>query len=546
MQRSIFLCALLLYVLLLCSLAMPLSSHAAPADSVITDCSNDAQLRSAVAAGGVITFACASTPANIPISTYMQVAGTVTIDGNNSVALDGGGLQAFFQVFAAGKLTLRNIILKNGRFNAVHPIEVFGEATLEKVTLQNNRASDDGGAIVLFSNRLMVNNSTFTDNTVGAANSTMTSSGGALQIDGGAATVQFSTFANNQALSQSSSLGGAIRVKSGSLAVTDSSFTGNRAFDGGALYIDSGTVVTLTRTIFTNNSAGYGGAIESNGEVQIDYSTFRQNQATVGDGGALWVLNSDADITYSTFSNNSAQTTGGAISCYANTLSVIHSTLSDNQAAGHGGGIYSTCNVNLTNSTLSSNRAVGQGGGALYQAGDGSANIAAVTIAGNSAAFGAGVYNDSAGNSAVALQYTLLANNSVGNCDGLITSQGYNLSSDTNCATFTQAGDQQNVTLALGPLTNNGGPTETQLPQTGNPAIDAIPTALCGFATDQRDVVRPQGSQCDIGAIEVAARQWLYLPLITRQDLRNYAWERQQDAGCRQNGGAPGCVSPAR
>ena len=28
------------------------------------------------------------------------------------------------------------------------------------------------------------------------------------------------------------------------------------------------------------------------------------------------------------------------------------------------------------------------------------------------------------------------------------------------------------------------------------------------------------------------------------QDLRNYSWERQHPAGCRQDGGAPGCVSP--
>jgi hypothetical protein len=54
----------------------------------------------------------------------------------------------------------------------------------------------------------------------------------------------------------------------------------------------------------------------------------------------------------------------------------------------------------------------------------------------------------------------------------------------------------------LGGLGDNGGATPTMLPGAGSAAIDASPDPDCP-ATDQRGVTRPQGPQCDIGAVEV-------------------------------------------
>jgi hypothetical protein len=60
--------------------------------------------------------------------------------------------------------------------------------------------------------------------------------------------------------------------------------------------------------------------------------------------------------------------------------------------------------------------------------------------------------------------------------------------------------------LQLGPLANNGGPTQTLALLKGSSAIDAIPlsSGLCP-ARDQRGHKRPdnpQESSCDIGAFE--------------------------------------------
>nr|BBJ47930.1 hypothetical protein SAVMC3_05590 [Streptomyces avermitilis] len=51
----------------------------------------------------------------------------------------------------------------------------------------------------------------------------------------------------------------------------------------------------------------------------------------------------------------------------------------------------------------------------------------------------------------------------------------------------------------MGPLADNGGPTDTTALLPGSPALDAADGCP---ATDQRGVARPQGTACDIGAYE--------------------------------------------
>jgi hypothetical protein len=95
----------------------------------------------------------------------------------------------------------------------------------------------------------------------------------------------------------------------------------------------------------------------------------------------------------------------------------------------------------------------------------------------------------------------LLASNSGGNCSGPVLDGGHDLSfAGAGCpATF--AGGDPN----LGPLQDNGGPSQTVSLGTGSAAIDQIPGSGAGCEpTDQRGVARPTGASCDIGAYEVA------------------------------------------
>jgi hypothetical protein len=95
-----------------------------------------------------------------------------------------------------------------------------------------------------------------------------------------------------------------------------------------------------------------------------------------------------------------------------------------------------------------------------------------------------------------------------------VASDGYNIESpgDT-CGLDPNGSDRVHVTaeqLNLGPIRDNGGPTETHALGAGSVAIDAIPDTQCtpglGYRPrDQRGEPRPEtgGTMCDAGAFEV-------------------------------------------
>jgi hypothetical protein len=152
----------------------------------------------------------------------------------------------------------------------------------------------------------------------------------------------------------------------------------------------------------------------------------------------------------------------------------------------------------------------------------GSVSLQSDTIAGNSA--GAGAQGGTGGTGTTAglqgtagdggtggglgalgtatVQNTLFASNSGGNCGGAtVIDSGHNLSfGDASCPQTFTTGDPN-----LGPLEDNGGPAETISLGPDSAAIDQIPATGAGCpATDERGVARPSGSECDIGAYEVA------------------------------------------
>ena len=148
------------------------------------------------------------------------------------------------------------------------------------------------------------------------------------------------------------------RVASGATArISGLELTGGRAASttgtsadataGGAIFVNGNATLIADQLFFNGNLALGGGAIENFGTLQVTNSTFSQNQATLGTGGAIHSTpNSQALMLQNcTFVGNRAADSGGAIrSDIANTalsnLTVVSNLAdSDNNQTGAGGGI---------------------------------------------------------------------------------------------------------------------------------------------------------------------------------------------------------------
>ena len=283
--------------------------------------------------------------------------------------------------------------------------------------------------------------------------------------------------------------GGAI-YNAGILTLSDCTVSGSTAaYNGGAIW-NRGPLTLIDSTVSDNSASNAGGGIANFSALTLVGSVLSGNTAPTG--GGLY-NNGRATLSKTTLSGNSAaQWQGGGILNRA-TLTLVASTLSDNSAGTNGGGILNNGALTLANSTLSGNHA--SNGGGLYNINVGPATLVNSTFAGNSANQGSGIDNHN----------TLDSTNVIfaDGCGGSINDHGGNLDVGTSCGLDTA---HSNANLDLGPLQDNGGPTQTMMPGPGSAAISAGLGSACAAppvdGLDQRGASRSQGASCDSGAVE--------------------------------------------
>ena len=189
---------------------------------------------------------------------------------------------------------------------------------------------------------------------------------------------------------------------------------------------------------------------------------------------------------------------------------------------GAGGAIFNRGTLNITNSTLSGNTASGGNGGtsgggsssagsagagyggALFNYDGGSVTIDQTTIVSNTAANGGGgIYSYRTGATTTLILRTSIVANSTSGFDCVVNGAHNTSGSTSNLIESNSSCPSATVTAdpALGSLADNGGSTFTFLPASGSAAINAV--ISCTISVDQRGISRPQGSACDIGAVEV-------------------------------------------
>jgi parallel beta-helix repeat protein len=289
------------------------------------------------------------------------------------------------------------------------------------------------------------------------------------------------------------------------LNVIDSAITGNSATgtnDGGGIAVGANTALTLQRTVVSGNTAGDGGGgiylFNINNTTLVD-STISGNTAGAADceGGALYQFGTaTVVIRGTTISGNTclgATAEGGAIFTTSGTptITIENSTISGNTSAFTGGGFIrsgtTTGTLAITHSTITLNAANGAatsgGGGIFLPTGFAGATLRNTIVSGNTNA-------NTPDMSAGTVNVNFCA---VGNATGWTPSgtSGNNLPFGTN--------------LQLGPLQNNGGPTNTHEPAANAPPVNAGDPAFAPPPDfDQRGTgfARVVGGVLDIGAVE--------------------------------------------
>ena len=280
--------------------------------------------------------------------------------------------------------------------------------------------------------------------------------------------------------------------------------------DGGAAVLNAGTL-TLTDCVISGHKAFSGAAIENTGTLTVQRCTFTQNDADTHGAGIRNL--GTATVLESIFDRNDCDS-GGAI-FNLRTLYVNNSSITRNHAFAHGAGIRNgeAASAVIVNSTFSANDGVV--GGAIFNGGR--LTLLNCTLAGNSALTGGGLNNSGT----ATLAHTIVAGSTGGNDCAIgggsrLISTGHNIDSDGTCL-LAGSGDQSATDPRLGPLSDNGGPTQTHALLLNSPAIDAGDAAGCR-GRDDRPLFRDQRGYgraadgngdgttvCDIGAFEFGA-----------------------------------------
>lgn len=338
----------------------------------------------------------------------------------------------YFSYNTGSKLTINDSIFKNNSATLYHGgvIDSGGEIIVNNSYFEGNSAATTGGAIANYDtdvDTLTDTGSTYKNNTA--------SSGGAIYSNG-ALTILNDKFLGNKAISGD---GGAIYIGMNTAVITSSIFGGtgsgegnSATSNGGAIFINSGTV-TVSKSKFLNNSAGNaGGAIYNKGTLTITDSIFNENTAQNGSGaienreGTVTVKNSTFDsnsvtssmhggaiggrgtivIEDSRFTNNrtSINSTGdnfaGAIDLNYGSLTINNSTFeknyADNEGSGNAGGGVLSGNgyFRINNSVFKDNRAKTFGGAFYHDSGD-DAIITGSSFIANHSGQGGAIYSNS-------------------------------------------------------------------------------------------------------------------------------------------------------
>jgi hypothetical protein len=446
----------------------------------------EAALKTALTAGGIVTFNCGAAPATITVTATIElpVNKNTVIDGGSTVTIDGGGTVRILDWNSPNyratmfSLTLQHITFAHGHAAGTMP---YAPAPLP---CSSGYYDGAGGALQMRDGVLHVIDATFLNNEAEPLGPDV--GGGAIYLNGSlGGVVTGSTFVNN-----SGSNAGAIGSLNSELDVYDSDFEGNAALGFGANSNDA----SMCSVVATNGqnqvgSGGNAGAIGMDGGSDGTHTfcglTFTGNKGGMQAlGGAMFRTPDNAQqetiIDRCLFDSNTADG-GGAAYFHNSTLTITASTFTANVGQGIGTIQADGTTFNFTNVTFYGNHS-SAGVGATLALFGGGGTLLNCTFANNvcdaTNQFAAAIF----GSPNLTIQNTIFDDNTAQNpgapmqCQvGTITGTGdlqwpenhaNGGAADALCAPGIYEGSDP----MLGPLGNHGGPVPTTIPAVASPA----------------------------------------------------------------------------
>lgn len=496
-----------------------------------------------------------------PIVQSASLTDALVIDGGNNVTITGATFNAFTIAGAAvpSVTTVKDLTLDT----LANGVIVTNTAATSVITLSGLKIDRTTaiGVSKVGAAPVTATNLTFTRNVLGLSHTAT-----------GPTTLNTSKFGVDGDATRANTVN-ATFTSTGLVTINDSEFFGVSAEPGFTKTAGTGTVTvnnsaSPTRVTFKNTqvlinagTVNFDNSVNLNGSrvaitptaavtANIRKSTITGSAAAASpvqvNAGAFTTLLTIEDTT---ISGNSVSAVGGAgvrfvsaDATAASRLIINRSTLTGNvnNTAGNGGGVLcdttADVQVQITNSTIHGNTAFASGGG-VHVAGGCDATIRASTITGNTAAAGAGGVFSAAATALINLSHTVVAENTFaaapdcGNAaaqlvmDAAVPNRNNFIGSNTGCAGATNTSGTNVIggvapnagtnplTPGLGALAANGGITQTRMPASTSPVVNAGGTNAAGcvdassaagaaLTQDQRGSGRPVATQCDIGSVE--------------------------------------------
>jgi hypothetical protein len=368
-------------------------------------------------------------------------SGAVRIDGAGQITVSGGQRSGIFQVDSGAQAVLSGLNLTEGQSpTSGGGIGNAGTLLLTNVVLADDSSPDGGG--IYNTGELGASNIIVKGSTSGGG----IDNAGKMTVDGGAVSGNFDT----------------------------------ETAGTGAGISNSRTMTLSNLTISGNVISGMGSGIYNSGTMDVSDCNVSFNLA----------------VSNTIDSQNGATAQGGGI-WNSGYLSVSNSTLYHNSADGYGGGLYNDGLLTLANDTIAANTVFGvapantfPGGGGIFNTNVGILFLANTIVAGNTCTAVAGDPNSppapTPGIDPDVDGYVSGGNNN-------LFGNGTGLSGLVNGVAGNLIGTAAHpINPLLGPLADNGGPTQTMALLSGSPAIGAggaVATLAVGISSSATTIV---------------------------------------------------------